>query len=80
MGTLQPDPRNSLPRVSGYLNARLSSFAFCTSTIMSSLPNFREYDDADLAESPNNSEDLLAAKFAEQLKRRRELRECKECE
>ena len=42
---------------------------------MSSLPNFREYNDADLAESPNDSEDLLVAKFAERMKRRQELRE-----
>ena len=37
---------------------------------MSSLPNFREYNDADLAKSPNDSEALLAAKFMERMKQR----------
>ena len=80
MGTLRPDPRNSLPRVSGYLNAQLSSFAFFISNTMSPLPNLRECDDDELAKLPSDSEDTLAAKFAERMKRRREVRERKERE
>ena len=80
MGNVRPDPRNLLPRVSRYLNVRLSSFASHLNTIMSSLPNLREYDDFDLAESPSDSEELFAAKFAERSRRRQEARECEERE
>ena len=80
VGILRPDPRNSLPRVSGYLNARLSLFTFFTSNNMSPLPNLRECDDDKLAESPSDSEESLAAKFAERMRRRRELREHEERE
>ena len=50
---------------------------------MLSLPNFREYDDADLAELPNDSKDLLVAKFKERRRWRLEAhkheeRECRE--
>ena len=65
MGTLRLGPRNSLPRVSGYLNVQLSSFAQLSSFIMLSLPNIREFDDIDLAESPSNSEEMLALKYDE---------------
>jgi hypothetical protein len=47
---------------------------------MSSLPNLREYDDLDLAESPSDSEELFNAKFAERSRRRREAREREERE
>ena len=50
---------------------------------MLSLPNFREYNNTDLVESPNDSEALLTVKFAEQMKWRWEVceaRECAECE
>ena len=67
MRTLQPDPRNLLLRVSGYLNMQLSSFAQSSTTTMSSLPNVREYDDADLAKLPSDSEDLLVLKYEEQM-------------
>ena len=51
---------------------------------MSSLPNIREFDDAELAESPSDSEELLLLKFKERMQRKRELweqeqRECAEC-
>ena len=62
---------------------QLSSFTQQPSNIMLSLPNFREYDDVDLAESPNDSEALLAAKFTEWMRWRQEVckhEECEECE
>ena len=80
MGTLRLDPRNSLLRVSGYLNAQLSSFVFFTSNTMSPLPNLRECDDNELAESPSDTEDTLATKFVEWMKWRREVRKREECE
>ena len=83
MGTLRPDPRNSLLRVSRYLNVRLSLFAFFTSTTMSPLPNLRECNDNELAELLSDSEDLLAAKYEEQMRQRWEAckrRKCEECE
>ena len=72
MGTLWPDPRNSLPRVSRYLNARLSSFAFFTSNTMSPLPNLRECGDNKLAESPSDTEELMALKFQERMQQKQE--------
>ena len=42
---------------------------------MSSLPNLREFNDLNLAESPNDSEDLLITKYEEQMRRRWEARE-----
>ena len=47
---------------------------------MSLLPNLREYDNLDLAESPSDSEELFNAKFAERSRRRREVREREERE
>ena len=55
---------------------------------MLSLPNLREYDDVDLAESLSDSEEVLTAKFEEWTRRRREAserreqeeQECHECE
>ena len=49
-------------------------------TIMSSLPNLREYDDLDLAESPSDSEELMVLKFNERMRRKREQREREERE
>ena len=80
MGNLQLDLRNLLPRVSRYLNVRLSLFAFFTSTIMSLLPNLRECDDNELAKSLSDSEDTLATKFEERRRWRREAREHEEWE
>ena len=53
---------------------------FFTSNNMSPLPNLRECDDDELAESPSDSEESLAAKFAERMRRRRELCEREERE
>ena len=47
---------------------------------MSSLPNLREYDDLDLAKSPNDSKELLAVKFEEWRRWRLEAREHEERE
>ena len=47
---------------------------------MSPLPNLRECDDNELAESPSDTEDTLAAKFAERMRRRQEVREREERE
>ena len=47
---------------------------------MSPLPNLRECDDDILAESPSDSEDTLATKFAERMRRRWEIREREEHE
>ena len=47
---------------------------------MLSLPNLREYDNLDLAESPSDSEELFNAKFVERSRRRREAREREERE
>ena len=78
MGTLWPDLRNSLLRVSGYLNAQLSSVAFSSSTIMLLLPNLRECDDHKLAKSLSDSEDVLAVKYEEWMRWRQEV--CEHCE
>ena len=47
---------------------------------MSPLPNLKECDDNELAESLSDSEDTLTAKFAERMKQRWEAHECEECE
>ena len=47
---------------------------------MSSLPNLRECNDLNLAESPNDSEETMALKFNEQMRRKREQRERRERE
>ena len=39
---------------------------------MLSLPDLREFDDADLAESPSDSEEFLLLKFKERMRRKRE--------
>ena len=82
MGTLQPDPRNSLLRVSRYLNTRVSSFVQLSTTIMSLLPNIREFSDNDLAKSLSDSEELLTLKYDEWMRQRQEAQEhckCEEC-
>ena len=47
---------------------------------MSSLPDVREFDDKDLAESPSDSEEVLAAKYKERKWWRLEHRKHEECE
>ena len=44
------------------------------------LPNLREYDDLDLAESPSDSEELMALKFNERMRQKREQHKHEECE
>ena len=46
---------------------------------MSLLPNIREFNDANLAESPSDSKELMALKYKEQLQWQREAREHQEC-
>src|ERR1700746_3665286 len=57
----------------------LATFAFPTTT-MSSLPSLREFDDADLAESPSDSEEFSTLKFKERMRRKREHQEREERE
>ena len=45
---------------------------------MLSLPNVREFDDADLIELPSNSKDLMALKYKEQLQWCCKVHECEE--
>ena len=58
----------------------LAPFAQHLTTNMSSLPNLREYDDLNLAESPSDSEELMVLKFKERMQRKWEQRERKERE
>ena len=47
---------------------------------MSLLPNIREFDDANLAELPSDSKDLMALKYEECLWWQQEAQECCKCE
>ena len=42
---------------------------------MSPLPNVREFSDAELVESPSDSEDFLTLKFEERMRRKQEEKE-----
>ena len=50
----------------------LTSSTFLPTTTMSSLPDLREFDNADLAESLSDSEEFLSLKFKERMRRKRE--------
>ena len=63
-----------------YLNSQLNFFHLILSSIMSSHPNVREFDNTDLIKSPSNSEELMVLKYKECLQQCCEVRECCKCE